>query len=212
MTTLTALKAQIADDLARDDLTTQIAAAITQAIEFYKEERLFWTETRAETFATVASQSAYTVSDDAAIPLFIKIDDVMLQDSSSIEYGPLERADQVVMEQLLDDGSATGRPDTWSYYNDTLYFYPVPDAVYTVRPMGQIEVAAPSTDVETGNKWMTKGYELIRCKAKGYIFLHTVKDPNQAVAMEAAAQAELAKLRRDTSKRTATGRIKATCF
>lgn len=212
MTTLATLKAQIAEDLARGDLTTHIAAAITQAIEFHKEERLFWTETRAETFATVAAQSAYDVDDDAAIPLFIKIDDVMLQDSSGIEYGPLERTDQVVMEQLLDDGSATGRPDSWSYYNDTLYFYPVPDAVYTVRPMGQIEVAAPSTDVETGNKWMTKGAELVRCKAKAYIFLHTVKDPNQAVAMEAAAQSELAKLRRDTSKRTATGRIRPTQF
>ncbi len=212
MTTLATLKTQISDDLARDDLTTQIAAAITQAIDFYKEERLFWTDTRSETFATVADQSAYDEDDDAAIPLFIKIDDVMLQDSGGVEYGPLERIDQVVMEQLLDESAATGRPDSWSYYNDTLYFHPIPDAAYTVRPLGQIEVAAPANDGESGNRWMTKGYELIRCKAKAYIFLHTVKDPNQAVAMEAAAQAELMKLRRDTSKRTATGRIRPTQF
>lgn len=212
MTTLTVLKAKIADDLARDDLTTQIADAITQAIDFYKEERLFWMDTRAETFATVAAQSAYDGDDDAAIPLFIKIDAMMLQDSGGIEYGPLNRIDQRVMEQLLDDSASSSRPDSWSWYNDTIYFHPIPDDVYTARPMGQIEVAAPSSDAETGNKWMSKGLELIRCKAKAYIFLHTVKDPNQAVAMEAAAQSELAKLRRDTSKRTATGRIIPTQF
>jgi hypothetical protein len=213
MTTLATLKSQIADDLARDDLTSQIAAAITQAIDFYKEERLFWMDTRAETFDTVADQSAYDVDDDAAIPLFIKIDAMMLQDSDGTEYGPLDRVDdQAVMEQLLDESASTGRPDAWSYYNDTFYFHPIPDDAYTVRPMGQIEVAAPSTDGEIENRWMTKGYELIRCAAKGYIFLHTVKDPNQALAMEAAAGRELSKLRRDTSKRTATGHIRPTQF
>jgi hypothetical protein len=212
MTTLATLKSTIADDLARDDLTTQIAAAILQAIEFYKEEHLFWMDTRAETFDTVADQSAYDVDDDAAIPLFIKVDGMMLQDSDGIEYGPLDRIDQIIMEQILDETAATGRPDAWSYYNDTFYFYPIPDAAYTVRPMGQIEVDAPTADGVENNKWMTKGFELLRCKAKGYLFLHTVKDPEQALAMEMASSSELGKLRRDTSKRTATGHIVATQF
>lgn len=212
MSTLGALKAQIADDLARDDLSTQIAAAITQAIEFYKEERLFWMDTRAETFDTVADQSAYDVDDDEAIPLFIKIDAMMLQDSDGVEYGPLDRLDQRVMEQLLDDSAASGRPESWSYYNDTFYFHPIPDDVYTMRPMGQIEVAAPEGEDTENNKWMTRGAELLRCRAKAYLFVHTVKDPDQASAMLMAADSELARLRRDTSKRTATGRITPTKF
>lgn len=212
MTTLATLKSTIAEDLARDDLTTQIADAINQAIAFYKEERLFWMDTRSATFDTVADQSAYTESDFTSLPLFIKIDAVMLQDSGGIEYGPLCRIDQRVMEQMLDASAATGRPDSWSWYNDTIYFHPVPDAAYTARPMGQIEVAAPSSENTEGNKWMTKGFELIRCAAKGYIFLHTVKDPDQAAAMALAAERELAMLRRDTSKRTATGRIVPTRF
>jgi len=209
MTTLATLKAQIADDLARGDLTSQIAAAITQAIDFYKEERLFWMDNRTETFATVAAQSAYT---DAVIARMIKIDGVILTDSGGIKYGPLERLDQRVMERLLDASAASGRPDAWSLYNDTLFLHPIPDAVYTALPMGQIDVAAPASDVEAGNPWMTKGFELLRCAAKGYLFLHTVKDADQAIAMAAGAERELAKLRRDTSKRTATGRIVATQF
>ena len=212
MTTLAALKSAIADDLARPDLTTQIAAAITQAISFYQEERLFWMDSRSDTFDTVQDQSAYTTGDASSIPLWIKVDDLLLEDSDGIRYGPLCRLRPEVMERLLDESAATGRPDSWSWYNDVFYLHPIPDTAYTVRPMGQVTVAAPASDQEPNNPWMTKGFELIRCAAKGYIFLHTVKDPDQAVAMAASAERELARLRRDTSKRTATGRIVATRF
>jgi hypothetical protein len=212
MTTLGTLKATIADDLARGDLTSQIAAAITQAIAYYKEERLFWMDTRTENFDTVADQADYDVDDEATIPLFIKIDAIFLEDSDGIRYGPLERIDQTVMERLQDESASTGRPDAWSWFNDTIWFHPIPDAAYTVRPMGQIAVAEPSSDSQTDNKWMTKGYELIRCRAKMLLFAHTVKDVEQAMVMRAAAQEELEVLRRDTSKRTATGAIVATQF
>ena len=212
MTTLATLKSTIADDLARDDLTAQIAAAISQAISFYQEERLFWMDTRDTTFDTVAAQSAYTESDDSNIPLWIKIDDLLIEDSDGQAYGPLDRLDQVMMERLLDTSASSGRPESWSLFNDTFYFHPIPDAAYTVRPIGQILVAAPSSDSEPNNKWMTKGYELLRCAAKGYVFLHTMKDMDQASGMAVAAERELAKLRRDSSKRTATGHIKPSCF
>ncbi len=212
MTTLATLKSAIADDLARSDLTTQIAAAITQAISFYQEERLFWMETRSITFDTVAAQSAYTEDDDSSIPLWIKIDRLFIEDSDGEVYGPLDRLDEGEMEQLLDASASSGRPDSWALYNDTFYFHPIPDEAYTVRPHGQVLVAAPGSEDEPNNKWMTKAFELIRCAAKGYIFLHTMKDPDQASVMAVAAERELAKLRRDTSKRTATGQIVATQF
>ena len=212
MTTLATLRSQIADDLARDDLTTQIAAAITQAIEFYKEERLFWMDNRTETFDTVADQSGYDSDDDDVIARMIKIDGIILSDSDDINYGPLERIDQIVMERLLDASASSSRPNSWSYYNDTIFLHPIPDDVYTVLPMGQIEVAAPTGDGVPNNRWMTKGYELIRSRAKAYIFVHTVKDPDQAMIMRMAAEEELNLLRRDTSKRTATGRVVPTQF
>lgn len=212
MTTLATLKATIADDLARQDLTSQIAAAITQAITYYKEERLFWTDTRTENFDTVAAQANYDEDDETTIPMFIKIDAIFLADSDGIRYGPLTRIDQKVMERLQDSSASSGRPDAWSWFNDTIWFHPIPDAVYTVRPIGQIEVAAPASDNLTGNKWMTKGFELIRCRAKMLLFAHTIKDVEQAMVMRAAAGDELDVLRRDSSKRTATGEIVATQF
>ena len=211
MTTLATLKSAIADDLARSDLTTQIAAAISQAIDDYKSERLFWNETRDETFTTVAAQSTYDVDDDAAIPLFLTIDAMWIEDSDSRRYA-LSPCDPIAMEGMLDSSAASGRPYAYSYFNQSFRFYPIPDAVFTVRPMGQIEVTAPSSDAETGNLWMTKAFELLRCAAKALLFIHTIKDPEQALAMELVAQRQLAKLRRETGARTATGTIVSTLF
>jgi hypothetical protein len=212
MTTLAVLKAQIADDIARPDLTSQISAAIVQAIDFYKEERLFFTDTRDETFATVADQSTYDVDDDAAIPLFIKVDAMFIEDSDGISYGPLDRLDQKVMERLLDSSAATGRPESWSYFNQQFFFHPIPDDAYTVRPIGQIEVVAPDTDIVTGNLWMTRGFELIRCAVKANLYVHTIKEDGPAAVFAISAERQLGMLRRDTSKRTSTGRIVPTSF
>lgn len=211
MTTLGTLKSQIADDLARGDLTTQIAAAINSAIDFYKEERFFINETRDATFVTVADQTTYDVDDDADIPLFIKIDAMFVEDSDSQRF-ELDRIDPVEMEMLLNDGAATGRPVSWSYFNQAFSFYPIPDAVYTVRPMGQIEVAAPAADDTTGNVWMTRGFELLRCTAKAYLYAHTIKNLQMAGVMGAAEGRARDNLRRETSKRRASGQIVATQF
>lgn len=208
MTTLSLLKSTIADDLARPDLTSQIAAAISQAIAFYKGERLFINETRDSTFATVAGQSRYSSADDADIPLFLTVDGMFLEDAgNTYEMSP---DDPVAMEFSLGNGPASGRPYSYAYFNQSFTLYPIPDAAYTVRPLGQIKIAEPASDSEPGNVWMTKGYELIRCTAKAYIFLHTVKDPDQAAVMAIGAEREIARLRRETGKRTATGMIRAT--
>ena len=74
MTTLATLKSRIADDISRSDLTTQIANSITDAITYYQNRRFFFNETRSETFDTVAAQSLYRSSDDAAIPTFARLD------------------------------------------------------------------------------------------------------------------------------------------
>ena len=55
---LAAMKARIADEFARDDLTEQIALAIVDAIKFYKDQRFEFNESRDITFATAPSTLA----------------------------------------------------------------------------------------------------------------------------------------------------------
>lgn len=211
MTTLTVLKARIADDLDRTDISSQIASAITDAIEHYKNDRLFFNETRSSTFVTVAAQSRYTVADDTDIPLWFDLDAVFMTDST--REIDMAQYDPVQMEYLLGQTSpGSGLPYAYAYFDSSFWFYPVPDDVYTVRPMGAIEKAAPASDGETGNVWMTEAFELIRCRAKVYLAAHVINDPNLAMIMTQAEQSALERLQRKTSKRIATGRIEPTAW
>src|SRR3990167_692577 len=211
MFTLTALKATIADDLARSDMGSQIEAAITAAITHYKTTRFYFNETRGSTFTTVASQSRYTSADDADIPLWFDLDDVFVNDGTREIC--LSRYDPVEMEYLLGPTSPpTGVPYAYAYFDRSFWLYPVPDAAYTIRPVGAIEKAAPATDAEASNVWMTEAYELLRCHAKADFYAHTNVNVERAAIARTAEGVALSKLRSTTVKRVASGRITATQF
>jgi hypothetical protein len=212
MTTLAILKARIEDDLNRSDIDTQIGEAITDAINFWKPTRFYFNETRSSTFATVASTSTYTTSEDADIPLFVKLDAVFLNDGTNnheLTWYPPEE-----MEYLLDSNASSTRPYAYTYFETSFRLYPVPDAVYTVRPIGLIEKAAPASDGEASNVWMTEAFELIRCRAKLYLITHLDIDDKmtQIQLLSAAEQSALSKLRRESTKRAGGGRIVGTDF
>lgn len=211
MTTLGTMKAEIADDLGRSNLTAQIASAIASAIDHYKSRRFWFNSVRSATFVTVAAQSTYSVSDDADIPLMAKVDRVTLTDSGGIIYN-LDRIDPGEMEDLLDASASSGRPESWTWIEDTFRFHPIPDAVYTIRLTGVYEKAAPASDDEANNVWMTKAYELIRSRAKVYLYGHVIHAPDKAMTAGQAEVAALAALDERTSLRTADGRITPTVF
>lgn len=211
MTTLGTMKAEIADDLGRSNLTSQIASAISSAIDHYKSRRFWFNSVRSATFATVAAQSTYSSSDDSDIPLMAKVDRITLADSGGIIY-VLDRISPDEMEELLDSSASSGRPECWTWIEDTFRFHPVPDAVYTVRLTGVYEKAAPADDTEANNVWMTKAYELIRCRAKVYLYGHVVHAPDKAGLAGQAEAAALAALDERTSLRMADGQIMPTVF
>lgn len=209
--TLAGLKAEIADDTLRSDLSTQIANAISSAIRFYQKRRFYFNETRTTTFATVASQATYSSSDDTDIPKFMVVDAVFITDSSGNRY-ELDYYDPADIHWLQGNGASTGRPFGYSYYDQSFTFYPIPDDVYTITPMGQISKDEPASDGEANNVWMTEAYELIRCRAKGLLFTHVMKDPAQAQTMSLAEQVALADLVSRTNAKLATGFIARTSF
>lgn len=209
MTTLTLLKSTIADDIDRTDLTSQIAAAINSAIAFYATKRFYFNETRSSTFVTVAAQSRYTSSDDTDIPKFVSLDRMFLIDTGSLVY-ELEQIDPLEMELLLDSGASSSRPNCFSWYERTFAFHPIPDGIYTIRPLGIIQKDAPATDDEENNIWMTDGFELIRSAAKRYLTMHVINDPD---LMQRASQAEgMARDQLKSDRYMATGNIVPTVF
>lgn len=215
MTTLAVLKARIADDLARSDLTTNIASAIEDAIEHYKSTRFYFNEvastgSSAVTFSTVAAQSLYTSSDSASIPLFFEIDDVFVTVGGMRR--DLVRCDASELEELIDSSASSGQPSDWAWINQSIRLYPIPDIAYTITMLGAIKKAAPATDGETGNVWMTEAFELLRSHAKLLLAVHVISDTGLAQLMADAAQGAKSRLEAETSKKRALGRIKPTVF
>lgn len=210
MTTLALLKAEIADDLDRTDLTAAIASEITKAIRFYQNTRFYFNESRDETFDTVAGQKLYSSSDDAAIPKFIELDQVYTLDGG--EPCELEQITPKEWEMLTASGNATGRPEAYCRFNQSFGIYPIPDAAYTVRLIGQFMTAGPATDDEAGNVWMTEAFDLLRAHVCARLALLKVRSPELAQMHTAAEQSELIRLNSETASRVMTGYITPTEF
>jgi hypothetical protein len=212
VTTLAIMKARIADELARTDLTSQIAYAIPDAIAAYTGERWFFNESRTTvSFSTVASQEFYTSSDDADIANIRKIDYVAVyvgNDVRKLEYRCPED-----MEYISANGTQEGTPWSYGWYDNKLRFYPVPDQAYTIRVAAHVKVAAPSSDGEASNPWMTDAERLIRSRAKLDLALHVLRDDALAATMAEAVKEAWSDLKSTTNQLFAgDGRIRSMDF
>ena len=208
MTTLTAMKARIASELRRSDLTTQIASAISTAIEAHRDERWFWTERRDVTFTTVIDQEFYDSDDQAQIANLIKIDYLKLIVGNTVfDLLPDHPAE---IEGASTNATSTGQPGWFVFYQRQIRLYPIPAGAWTVRIAGQFIYAAPATDDEADNFWMTKAERLVRSRAKYELALHVLRDTALAQTMATATTEALDQLKRETNKLTqwAGGRVR----
>ena len=209
MATLATLKAKIADDISRSDLTTQIGEEITAAIEEHEGERFWFNETRAYTFSTVAGTADYTLAESAPIYDFLAVDWVQVM----IGTRPvnLRRCDPEEIDWLIASQISQGQPYNWAYYGQKFRFYAIPNAVYTVRVAGHYKLSALA-DNSSSNAWTTEAYELIRAATKRRLYALVIKNPDQAAIEQTATDVALSKLRAKTADKIGTGMIRPTQF
>lgn len=209
MTDLATLKAEVADDVARSDLTAAIAAAITEAIDFYCDHPFWFTRDRDATFPTVASQSTYSSSDDADIGTFYRLKRVYLEDGGNV-YDLREM--DITEWQDLQDVATEARPYAYARLNDQYYFYPTPDSAYTVRMIGHKQIAAPASDSEASNPWMNEGYQLIRSRAVKNIYAKKIRSYQDAQIWDIEEERQFDRLIRTSNKKVGSGMIEAAAF
>jgi hypothetical protein len=212
MSTLSTMKSRIAAELARTDLTSLIATAIQDAIDAYTDERFWFAESRAITFSTVDGQEFYTSSDAASIATINVIDYAIVyvgNDPHTLRYGRPED-----MEHLSANGTQEGTPWSYTWYGNALRLYPVPDQAYTVRIGAAVKVAAPASDAEASNHWMTSAERLIRSRAKLELALHVLKDEALAATMAEGVREAWDQLKSRTNQLTqaSRGRVRAMDF
>jgi hypothetical protein len=185
-TSLTTLKAQIATELNRSDLTSEIASAITTAITYYRSKRFEFNELAAS-FNTVADQEEYE-SGDTGFPTDLgQLDTVRITVSGVRD--PLRPISYAKLQALSSTTSLTGAPEAYAWYGQKLYFYPIPDGVYAVLLSYQQRKAAPTSDADTTSVWTNQAEALIRHCAKKLVRRDRMNDPGYVRSAEAEAEA-----------------------
>lgn len=185
MATLADMKVRIALEIARDDLTTQIANAITDAISVYQAEHFRFNEVdpaAPPTFNTVINQTVYSAADLPAIATLFKIDQLTYQQATST-FEILRRQPGDI-RLALQGNQMKGPPEEFAYQGNKLYIFPAPDLVYPVSISdAYLSFAAPASDLEANNVWMNDAEMLIRCRSKYEIALHITRNDKMAMAM-----------------------------
>lgn len=223
MTTLGIMKARIIAETSRDgDLNvipdgmveTAVEAEINSAIRFYRAKRFWFSEqSTGRTFNTSAGQSEYSGSGGVDIANIIRIDSITVIDNGQVY--PLRLVDPQSIEIMINSTGALGDvPTYYSYYEQKLRFYPIPDGAYPIKIMGVYRVDAPASDSETDNPWMTDAEELIRFRAKRNLYLNWMlgTEATQAQAMKALEDEAYDRLRVETSSRSQVRRIRPSCL
>lgn len=164
--TLGTMKARIADELARSDLTTQIQSEIQSAINHYKHRRFLFNELEA-TSVTVKDEEFIAAPAD-----MIEIDQFRVTISNRtypldpVAYGEITDVDETLY---------SGHPVRYALYNQQIRLYPTPNDAYPLIISYLTEFGPLNQDTDT-NAWMDDGEELIRERARAGVKIRYLYD------------------------------------
>lgn len=201
MSDLAALKARIADELNRSDLTSQIASAITRAIEFYADERFSFNEGRL-TLSTTAN------SDYADYPTGLRKIDSVYATVAGHRYELVKREFDE-LDRWHGASDTSGQPLDYAVRGTQFYIYPTPNAAYALAVTGIYDQPALSADTDT-NAWCTGvAQDLITARCK-YTIARDITFDSEVMRNSAIAEREaLNRLRSETHALVADGRVSA---
>lgn len=205
MSTFGTMISRITREMRRDNLTADIKDQIASAIDHYREKR-FWFNEGEATAQTTTGIAVY------AFPTkFIELDNVILEDTAGYRY-PLKPEHWSVVDN--EDTVNNSFPCSYASFSEQIYLRPPPDRILTIKVSGLkdlTEVSASAADNAT-NAWMVEGETLIRSRAKSQLFLHKLRNEQQAAAMRVAETDAFNSLSGHTVRKTTTGRVKKTQF
>ena len=212
MGTLSDLQARIARELHRDDIATDIAAAIQSAIDYYASERFYFNEKR-WAITTIAGEKYYGTS--TASPGTLPSDILEIDSITVTANARIYQLDKISYNEMdaTDAGTTplAGYPRLWAWYGGQLRLYPTPNDAYVITISGQYKLPELVNPTDT-NSWTTEAEELIRCHAKREVAAHVTYDDQTAARMDGLASRAFADLKAQTNKLISSGKIKSTRF
>lgn len=198
MATLGDLKARIADELLKRNLSTQIAQHIARAIEFYAGRR-FWFNTGTMTGAPVAPDG------DGYVPLPTG---TRIIDSIRVGRNVLRPRDAAQIDEWLSNGSAAAsEPYDYAAVGDRVRLYPVPLGAVALVVVGTFDLPALTSDVSS-NAWTNEAADLIAARARMTLYRDVLRNADGvALAKDAIREAE-EDLDMKTMRRLGAGRMR----
>lgn len=201
----------------RTDLATEIGLAINSAIFKFQREQFYFNQLRSTgAFTTVYGQEFYTSSDAAIIGTLPHIDKLSVLISGN-RYFMVGRTEQY-MEDVSMSPTNYGQPVDWSYYQQRIRMYPIPDGAY---PVNILCFNLLTLTGDYNNAWTNDAEELIRCEAKRDIMENLLYDDEGAARMkrqiygdpeQPGSEGYLYALKAQTARSSATRRIRPTNF
>jgi hypothetical protein len=203
--TLGQLKARVADELARADLTSQIALAIDDAITEAATSRFWFNEVRGLVFSLTPGQATFSSDEVGALT---EIDSLWIAVSGGRRN--LRERNSSEIDGLVQGTNPTGEPFSYARYGGDLRFYPTPAQAYTVTIDGVTRLPALAND-DDANAWTDplRGERLIRAIAKRNILTEIICDFERGQAQGQLVDRYKAHLLAQSYDRTATGRMAA---
>ncbi|KQP50834.1 MULTISPECIES: hypothetical protein [unclassified Methylobacterium] len=202
--TLGDLLDEIEDDIARADLSAQVATAVQRAIRHFETERFFFNE-RILTFQTLPGVDVYGAGDTAEIPELMAIDSAVLLEGDQVTT--LQRIAEAQVE-AWDDPASGSRPCAYSYFDRSLRLWPIPSGEWTVRLSAHIRLP-PLQDRDATNAWVDEASGLIAARAKWHLALNALRDPAFATMQASIVTDERNALRGRSNVIASSGQVMA---
>jgi hypothetical protein len=191
MATLSELKAQIANDLARPDLTNEIAQALADAVDELGDNPFYFLAEE-EDASTVASTPTIAQPSN-----FRRLRMLTVTNGTQRKDLPPDRH-QISYDEyrsrVWDATSGVGEPSAYAFWNELVYLDPIPDQVYTITFSYFGPKLALPADESTSNAWTADAASLLRAKSKSLLFRDVIRNLEQWQIQEAVANSWVRKL------------------
>lgn len=197
------MRTNIATDLKRSGLDSDIDRAINKALQFYETEN-FWFSEATDTFSTVANQQSYTTT-DTGITDILQINKMTVT-KNNIRYVLNPRTFQYIRD-VNGNTSYKAYPADYALWDDKIWLYPTPDAVYTIT-VDYFQKFSDVSDDADENDLMIYGGDLIECRAKYILYSDLIEDDVAAAKANVREKEALMALQTRTAQYRATNTLR----